>query len=86
LVHLKGLTYLSYLDLPPTVGDAGVEHLKALTNLTNLRLDGTQVTDAGLEGLKNLKRLKTLRLDGTKVTPEGVKRLKTSLPVCDIQR
>jgi hypothetical protein len=32
--------------------DAGLEHLKVLTNLEGLRLDRTQITDAGLEHLK----------------------------------
>jgi len=35
--------------MPPT--DAGLEHLKGLTQLEQLWLDGTQVTDAGVEKL-----------------------------------
>jgi hypothetical protein len=34
------------------VTDAGLAHLKALTNLTQLSLDGTQVTDAGVADLR----------------------------------
>ena len=39
------------------VTDAGLEHLKGLTQLQGLSLSGTQVTDAGLEHLKGLTQL-----------------------------
>ncbi len=53
LVHLQGLTRLSYLSLYGTqVSDAGLEHLNGLTNLANLHVEGTRVTDAGVEKLQ----------------------------------
>ncbi|MGO8753589.1 MAG: hypothetical protein ACLQNE_47250 [Thermoguttaceae bacterium] len=50
------------------VTDAGLAHLKGLTQLQQLSLDNTQVTDAGLEHLKGLTQLQTLFFDSTKVT------------------
>jgi Leucine-rich repeat (LRR) protein len=47
---------------------AGLEHLKGLTQLRELSLNGTQVTDAGLEHLKGLSELETLSLDDKRVT------------------
>ena len=42
--------------------DAGLEHLKGLSQLQRLDLASTQVTDAGLEHLKGLTQLQTLDL------------------------
>jgi hypothetical protein len=49
---LKELTKLQSLNLPEQITDAGFDHLKGLTNLTDLYLLGTQVTDAGVAELK----------------------------------
>ena len=57
------------------VSDAGLAHLKGLTNLS-LILGGTQVTDAGLAHLKGLTKLKLLQLSGTQVTDAGLAHLK----------
>ena len=43
--------------------DAGLEHLKGLTQLRVLNLANTKVTDAGLEHLKGLTQLRMLYLD-----------------------
>ena len=52
-MHLKGLAKLQDLGLGNGVTDAGLVHLKGLTNLTNLILPyHTQVTDAGVAELK----------------------------------
>ena len=75
------------------VTDAGLEHLKGLSNLEHLILfrwrvtDGgrMRVTDAGLEHLKGLTSLKALVLAGTRVTDEGIKKLRQALPNCAIQ-
>ena len=40
--------------------DAGLEHLKGLTQLRELNLNDTQVTDAGLEHLKGLTQLQSV--------------------------
>jgi internalin A len=48
------------------VTDAGLAHLRELTNLQTLGLNGTQVTDAGLANLRGLTNLSELSLNGTK--------------------
>jgi hypothetical protein len=68
------------------VTDAGLEHLKGLTQLQTLLLDNTAVTDAGLEHLKGLTQLKSLHLGGTKVTDAGVNELRKALPHVEISR
>jgi hypothetical protein len=58
-----------------TLGDAGLEHLKALPRLQNLWLRGTKVTDAGLKHLERLPHLRRLELDDTGVTDAGLEHL-----------
>ena len=58
------------------MSDAGLKHLKGLTQLRLLDLDGTQVSDAGLEHLKGLTQLRDLGLDGTRVSDAGLKHLR----------
>jgi hypothetical protein len=57
-------------------GDGELEHLKGLTKLEYLSLDGTRITDAGLVHVKGLTNLKYLYLDGTRVTDVGLEPLK----------
>jgi hypothetical protein len=53
LVHLKGLTQLTTLNLDHTfITDAGLAHLKGLTKLEKLDLTSTSVTEAGIKDLK----------------------------------
>ncbi len=85
LAHLKGLTSLQDLYLPPNMTDAGLEHLKGLTSLETLGLGRPNVTDAGLEHLKGLTSLRTLYLDAAKVTDGGMKGLQSALPKCRIR-
>jgi hypothetical protein len=62
-----------------TVTDAGLVHLKGLTRLQSLNLNGLPVTDAGLDAVKDLPNLGGLYLDSTRVRGPGLGRLK-SLP------
>ncbi len=50
----------------------GLERLKGLTNLEELRLEHTQVTDAGLVHLKGLSNLRGLNLWATQLTDAGL--------------
>jgi Leucine-rich repeat (LRR) protein len=61
------------------ITDAGLIHLKGLTRLTNLHLDGLPITDTGLDALKDLPALGGLFLSRTKIKGPGLARLK-SLP------
>ena len=58
------------------VTDVGLEHLKGLTRLQRLDLNGTKVTDAGLEHLSGLIQLEAINLEGTKITDTGLEHLK----------
>ena len=58
------------------VTDSGLVHLKRLTKLELLNLDGTKVTDAGLAHLSGLTRLLGLDLSNTKITDAGLVHLK----------
>ena len=58
------------------ITDAGLEHLKDLTNLNRLNLDYTQVTDAGLEHLKGLSSLNSLYIRDTQITDAELMHLK----------
>ena len=70
---------------PATTDRPDAYHLKGLTNLKYLDLDGnTQITDAGLEHLKGMTSLRGVELMRTSVTDEGVKRLQEALPDCEI--
>jgi uncharacterized protein YjbI with pentapeptide repeats len=68
------------------VTDAGLEHLKRLTSLHTLYLNGTEVTDTGLDDLKRLTSLEYLSLQKTKVTTAGVEDLQSALPKCLITK
>jgi hypothetical protein len=63
-----------------------LEHVKKLSGLQWLNLDGTQVTDAGLEHLKGLTSLESLLLRGTQVTDAGVAELQHALPGLKIEK
>ena len=58
------------------ITDAGLVHLKGLTNLQHLHLQNTQVADAGLVHLKGLTNLSTLGLEHTKISDAGLVHLK----------
>jgi hypothetical protein len=58
------------------VGDASLEHLKGLTNLSVLNFTFWPVTDAELAHLTAMTKLSTLGLPGTEVTDAGLVNLK----------
>jgi hypothetical protein len=66
------LTQLEALYLPEARVDAGLAHLKGLSNVKRLVLSGTQVADAGLVHLKGLTDLSELDLYATNVTDAGL--------------
>ena len=77
LVHLDGLTSLTYLDISVNpVTDRGLSHLEGLSNLSILLLGNTRITDAGLAHLKGLGKLSQLDLGHTKVSDAGLVHLK----------
>jgi len=75
------------LDLSHTsVGDADLERVAALTNLSSLDLRYTEATDAGLEHLGELRNLSSLDLMHTQTTDAGLEHLVglTSLSSLDL--
>jgi len=55
----------------PDVNDRTLENLRGMDHLTELDLNGAQITDAGLAIIAALPQLKTLRIARTKITDEG---------------
>jgi hypothetical protein len=68
------------------VTDAGLVHLKPLSNLAELILVHTKVTDDGLAHLKELTNLKSLDVDDTRVTSAGIEQITLALPGLTITR
>jgi len=58
------------------ITDAGLEHLKGLTELKELFLNNTDITDAGLVHLKGLTNLEMLIIRKTRITDAGLVHLK----------
>jgi hypothetical protein len=76
LVFVGKATRLQMLDLRDTrISDAGLDHLRGLSDLRLLILTGTAVSDDGLAKLKDLPRLRLLCLEETKITDRGLQNL-----------
>jgi hypothetical protein len=75
LLYLTGFPNLERLSLPPITDDAGMEHLKGLTNLKAIDVEGTQITDAGLVHLRKLTNLTKISLFKTNITDTGLANL-----------
>jgi hypothetical protein len=58
------------------ITDAGLAHLRALTELTLLGVNQTHIGDQGLINLKSLTHLESLRIENTKVTIAGLEHLR----------
>jgi hypothetical protein len=77
LKNLRGLRELRSLTIefaPYEVpnGDAGLTHLKDLTQLEELHVRNIDATDAGLAHLRGLKRLRELTIGGRGITDQGL--------------
>jgi hypothetical protein len=64
-------------ELPPTITDAGLIHLKRLDHLWTLNLSDLPVTDAGLAAINELPELMSLYLSNTKVQGRGLAQIKS---------
>ena len=80
------MTNLEILDLAShNVPNAGLEHLKGLTNLKILNLENNEgVSDLGLVQMRGLTNLRELNLNGTKATAAGIQELQKVLPKVQI--
>jgi hypothetical protein len=87
LAIISHLPSLTGLDLSYTnVGDGGIAHVAALTELQRLSLYGTDVSDASIPLFLGLKNLTWLELSGTRVTSDGIARLRAEMPGCKVHR
>ena len=74
--------HLSFMGTQIT--DAGLVHLRGLTNLRLLEVTFTRVTNAGLVHLPGLTSLRRLYLANAQTTEDGRARLRQALPDCEI--
>lgn len=63
-----------YLADNPKITDAGLDHLRGLTEVRRLALWNTGITDAGLAKLDHMQKLEALDVNTTKVTLPGLAR------------
>ena len=79
---LAGAQQLRGLDIEdsPDVTDAGLQHLRALTNLQQLRLERVPVSVDGLQHLKGLDKLESVAVFSPKITPQQLKDFKAAMP------
>ncbi|MBY0551631.1 MAG: hypothetical protein K2W95_30390 [Candidatus Obscuribacterales bacterium] len=69
-------TFIDRLTLTGTaIGDQGVKNLNGNAHVSDLDLNGTQVTSACLDDLATMKKLMMLNLASTKVDDAGLKKL-----------
>ncbi len=65
--HLANLRNLEVLDWYTTATDEDLKHLRNLTQITHLRLDGSPVNGSGFKHLSQLSKLSSFGLGGTLV-------------------
>jgi serine/threonine protein kinase/Leucine-rich repeat (LRR) protein len=76
LAHVRDLPLAwLYIGQCP-ISDAGLEHIKAMSELTKLALADTKITDAGLDVVATLPKLTSLDLSGPSFTDGSLARLK----------
>ena len=60
--------------------DAGLIHLKGMTDLQFLSLSSTRITNAGLASLRGMTHLTALNLDDTGVSAAGARDFEKAIP------
>ena len=66
------------------LNDAGLEVVKHLPSLAQLRLDKTQITDEGLRSLVGVSSLRGVSVNGTLVTDQGAASFRQAQPNVDL--
>ncbi|MBI3735568.1 pentapeptide repeat-containing protein [Candidatus Sumerlaeota bacterium] len=85
LDHLKNLTGLKELYLPPQVTDKALTYLKPLKSLSNLNMYDAKITDAGIKSLKDLKSLEFVYLP-KQISKKAIEDLQKALPKANISQ
>lgn len=78
-INFRGSGYEVLLRDTPA-GDAEMQLVLEIGNVTALNIDQTQVTDEGVKLLEQVKTLELIRIANTKATPEGIASLRKALP------
>lgn len=73
---VRNFVELELINVPPKFGDDQLRHLKGLSKLTNIGLDGTRVTDEGMEFIGSMKHVRWLAIRDTAVSDAGLASLK----------
>jgi len=63
-----------------------MKHLSALTDLSKLVLNNTQIGDKGLKHLNGLTVLRFLVISNTRVSKDGISRFCNELPECMVMK
>jgi hypothetical protein len=75
LQPLEGLRVVSLSIEAAGIGNGGLQHVRHVNNLRELRLWAPDINDAGLEFLARMTELESLDLEGTSVQGAGLVRL-----------
>ena len=70
MAQIADLTDLRFLQINDPVTDSGLEHLKKLRKLEELKIFGAAITDGGLDRITHLQNLKKLDLSFCPLTNE----------------
>lgn len=75
LVCLEDLPDVEEIWIPESITDAGLVHLRGITQLKEVNLHGPGFTDAGLRKLRSLPRLRSFTSTNAKFSDEALREL-----------
>lgn len=94
LAVIGGMKQLQELQIGPTlkpaapagikVTDSGLVHLADLTELTQLRIRGSEISDAGLKFLQAMRNLRKLDLAESRITGQGFAEIPVTVEALDL--
>lgn len=73
---VRNFVKLELINVPPKFDDDQLRHLKDLSKLTNIGLDGTRVTDEGMAFIGSMQQVRWLAIRDTAVSDAGLASLK----------
>ncbi len=72
LAAIEGLVELEEFWGPVKINDAGLHHLRNMTNMRRLLVGSRLITDDGLRSIRGFIHLEELRLEFSKITDKGM--------------